>query len=288
MGDIVSRLPTQDQSDGATGAAIPSEAILVGGTDGTNLRAISTSSTGIVNVEQPIQTVTGTLTNGSSVVTMTMQGAGAVNIDVSGSGFVGTITVTENTPSSARVLGVFALNGSAIASSITANGTYRVIGVPVAPTISVQFSSYTSGSATIYIYASAATYIVQPYNSNAANLQTTTYLNDGSGNSISSVNNALTVNTKSPLTFSAPTTATVNTTSTLILAANTARRGLCLSNTSPQQISLGFNGNAASYQNGITLFPGEKFLMDEYSFSTGAIYAVTTGATTYIGVQEMT
>ena len=191
MADIVSRLPTQDQSDGATGAAIPSEAILVGGTDGTNLRAISTSSTGIVNVEQPIQTVTGTLTNGSSVVTMTMQGTGAVNIDVSGSGFVGTITVTENTPSAARVLGVFALNNSAIALSITANGTYRVVGVPVAPTISVQFSSYTSGSATIYIYASAATYIVQPYNANAANLQTTTYLNDGSGNSLASYNSQL-------------------------------------------------------------------------------------------------
>ncbi len=89
------------------------------------------------------------------------------------------------------------------------------------------------------------------------------------------------------LVYSAPTTASVNTTSTLILAANTSRTGLYLSNTSTQQISLGFNGNAAAYQNGITLFPGEKFWMDASSFSTGAIYAITSGSTTYIGIQEM-
>lgn len=54
MADINSRLPTSDFADGATGSAAPSEAILVGGTDGTTLRAISTTSTGIVNVQPPI------------------------------------------------------------------------------------------------------------------------------------------------------------------------------------------------------------------------------------------
>ena len=51
MADINSRLPTQDQSDGATGSAIPTEAILVGGSDGTNLQPISTTSTGVVNTK---------------------------------------------------------------------------------------------------------------------------------------------------------------------------------------------------------------------------------------------
>jgi len=111
---------------------------------------------------------------------------------------------------------------------------------------------------------------------------------DTSGNSINSQSGALNVNTKTPLVYSTPTTASVGTTSTLILAANSARLGLYLSNTSLQQISLGFDGHAAAYQYGITLFPGEKFWMDEYSFSTGAIYAITTGAATYIGVQEIT
>jgi hypothetical protein len=62
-----------------------------------------------------------------------------------------------------------------------------------------------------------------------------------------------------------------------------------LSNTTAtQQISFGFDGNAAAYQFGLTLFPGQKFWMDEYSFSTGAIYAITSGSTTYIGIQEIT
>lgn len=104
----------------------------------------------------------------------------------------------------------------------------------------------------------------------------------------SDANGALIISTKVPRTYSVPQTASVGTTSTLILAANTARKGLYLSNTSTQAISFGFNGNAAAYQYGITLYPGEKFWMDEYSFSTGAIYAITTGAGTYIGIQEIT
>ncbi|CAM6000300.1 unnamed protein product [Sphagnum balticum] len=314
---------------------------------------------------------TGTLTGTGQTVTLTLQSTASVNVDVSGSGFVGTITVTESTPSQSRTLGVFALNSSAIGMSITANGNYRVVGIPTSGTIQVQFTAYTSGTATINIYGSTAPYIVQPYSANAANVLVTSYLNDGSGNAISSTSgalnvsatgtvtanqgtanstpwnqnvsqfggtaistgigasgsgiprvtvsndsnilatqsgtwtvisktedasgnainsqsNSLNVNTKTVRTYSAPATATVNTSSTLILAANSARKGLYLSNTSPQQISFGFDGNAANYQYGLTLFPGEKFWMDEYSYSTGAIYAITTGAATYIGIQEIT
>ena len=134
---------------------------------------------------------TGTLTGLSQTVNLALQGTASVNVDVSGSGFVGTIQVLENTPSSARVLGVFALNSSAIASSITANGNYRVVGLATSGTITVQFSAYTSGSATINIYGSTAPYIVQPYSANAANVLVTSYLNDGSGNSINSTSNSL-------------------------------------------------------------------------------------------------
>ncbi len=136
---------------------------------------------------------TGTLTGTSQTVTLTLQGTASINVDVSGPGFVGTITVLENTPSSGRLLGVFALNNSSIASSITTNGNYRVVGIPTSGTISVQFSSYTSGSATINIYGSTAPYIVQPYSANAANVLVTSYLNDGVGNSIASINSQLEV-----------------------------------------------------------------------------------------------
>ncbi len=199
MADINSRLPTQDQADGATGAVTPTEAILVGGTDGTDLRALSTSATGILNAELPVFTTTGTLTSLASVITVPLQSAGAVNIDVSGSGFVGSITIIENTPSSGRQLGVFNLNSSPIQATITANGNYRVVGTPVAPSLSIQFSSYTSGSATINVYSSVAPYIVQPYSANAANMLVTSYLNDGSGNAIGSTSGALNVsNSPSP------------------------------------------------------------------------------------------
>src|SRR5690349_294264 len=40
------RLTTSDASDGSTGAAVPTVAGLVGGSDGTNLRALKTDSRG--------------------------------------------------------------------------------------------------------------------------------------------------------------------------------------------------------------------------------------------------
>ncbi len=143
----------------------------------------------------------------------------------------------------------------------------------------ITVSSYTSGTVNFNGYESTSN--VKPV------LPDKTQLQDNSGNGINSISNALNVNTKSPRTFSAPTTASVGTSSTTILAANASRAGLYLTNTTAYQISLGFNGNAAAYQNGITLFPGETFWMDEYSFSTGAVSAISSVAT-YIGVQEIT
>ncbi len=166
-------------------------------------------------------------------------------------------------------------------STITANGLYYA---PVG-TVDVAFAATGYVSGTVICYASLR---VNPLQFEPTTLQTVK-VQDGSGNAINSQSNALDVNTKTPLVYSAPITASVGTTSTLILAANANRKGLYLSNTTAtQQISLGFDGNAAGYQYGLTLFPGEKFWMDEYSFSTGAIYAITSGTTTYIGIQEIT
>jgi hypothetical protein len=92
------------------------------------------------------------------------------------------------------------------------------------------------------------------------------------------------VSTKTSLTPGTPATASVGTTSSTILAANANRKGLILSNTTSYQISFGF-GNTAAYQYGLTIFPGEKFIMDEFTFYTGAINAVSSNAT-YVGIQE--
>lgn len=45
-GGLANPLPTTDAADGTTGAAVPAKAILAGGSDGTNLRAFATDTTG--------------------------------------------------------------------------------------------------------------------------------------------------------------------------------------------------------------------------------------------------
>jgi hypothetical protein len=51
MADIRSNLPVVDTADGSTGSSAPTVAIQVGGTDGTNLRAIKTDTSGRVLVD---------------------------------------------------------------------------------------------------------------------------------------------------------------------------------------------------------------------------------------------
>ena len=61
------RLDVMLSSAGTTGSAVPNTANLYAGTDGTNLRAISTDTTGRINVNQTYGTTTiGTLTAGTT------------------------------------------------------------------------------------------------------------------------------------------------------------------------------------------------------------------------------
>jgi hypothetical protein len=92
---------------------------------------------------------------------------------------------------------------------------------------------------------------------------------------------------KTALTPGSPTAASVGVTSGSALAANASRKGLVLVNTSANYISLGF-GAAAVLYSGITLNPsGGTFVMDEFTFCTSQIYAVASGATSNLGIQEM-
>lgn len=163
--------------------------------DGSGNVIASTSNalnTNVVATAGPTNiSATGTLTGTGQTVTLTLQGTASMNVDVSGPGFVGNIIVYEATPSEQRNLGVFAVNSSAIQMNITANGNYRVSGVPTSTSVVVAFSSYTSGTANIVIYGSTAPYIVQPYSANAANVLVTSYLNDGTGNALASYNSQL-------------------------------------------------------------------------------------------------
>lgn len=81
--------------------------------------------------------------------------------------------------------------------------------------------------------------------------------------------------------------ATVGVASAQILASNTNRKGLILVNTSNNVISLGF-GSAAVLNSGVTLAAGGIFSMDEYSFSTAAVNAIASMATSNLAIQEYT
>jgi hypothetical protein len=101
MADINSRLPTQDQADGATGSATPTEAILVGGSDGTDLRAISTNSSGQVNINNISGTVslpTGAATsaNQTAVIGSATGGTAAVDSELIGGVYNSTLPTLTN------------------------------------------------------------------------------------------------------------------------------------------------------------------------------------------------
>lgn len=87
------------------------------------------------------------------------------------------------------------------------------------------------------------------------------------------------------LTGNTPGLGSVGVTSASLVAANSARKGLVIHNNSVNTIALGI-GVTAVLNSGIILYPGGIFNMDEYSFSTAVINAISTGATSAAPFQE--
>ena len=94
-----------------------------------------------------------------------------------------------------------------------------------------------------------------------------------------------TVNTKNALTGNSPAVGSVGVASASLLAANASRKGCVITNTSVNNISLGF-GAAAVLGSGITLPPWGVFQMDEYMFSVAQIFAIASAAASSVAVQE--
>lgn len=82
-----------------------------------------------------------------------------------------------------------------------------------------------------------------------------------------------------------PAAATVDTASVLAVAENLARRGLVLVNTSGNRISLGL-GYAAVLDSGITIAAGGSWVMGVEDFVSGPIFAIASGATSNLAIQE--
>lgn len=105
---------------------------------------------------------------------------------------------------------------------------------------------------------------------------------------IASASAASVVSTKTALTGSAPTAGSVGVASGALVAANASRKGLVLTNTSANTVSFGLDGNAAVLNSGITLRPQQSWTMTEYTFTTGAIAAIASGAASNVAIQELT
>lgn len=104
---------------------------------------------------------------------------------------------------------------------------------------------------------------------------------------IASDNSAIPVSvSKIALTPASPTAATIGTSSGTAVSSNSSRKGLVLTNTSNNIISLGL-GVAAVLNSGIWLVPsGGVWVMDEYTFTTGAINAIASAASSNLAIQE--
>ena len=105
------------------------------------------------------------------------------------------------------------------------------------------------------------------------------------GTTTISSTNPLPVITRSALTANSPTFATVGVASAQALASNTSRKGLTITNTSSNTISIAF-GATAVLNSGITLTAYASFSMDEYSFSTSAINCIASAVSSNLSIQE--
>lgn len=90
-----------------------------------------------------------------------------------------------------------------------------------------------------------------------------------------------------PLSGSSPAAVSVGVASGVVIAANAARRGLVLINTSTGIISFNINGGTAVLRSGITLYPGGIFEMDPFTFTTSAINGIASVAASNLAIQEL-
>lgn len=91
--------------------------------------------------------------------------------------------------------------------------------------------------------------------------------------------------TKNALTPSAPAAVSVGVASGAALAANANRKGATFINTSTATISFGLAATAV-LNSGITLAPNGVWVMDEFTFTVGAINAIAGSAASNLAVQE--
>lgn len=112
-----------------------------------------------------------------------------------------------------------------------------------------------------------------------------TQLVDSGGTNMGTTANPVFTASRSALTANAPGQVSVGTGSTALVASNASRKGLIVTNVSAAIVSLAIGTTAVS-GSGIVLYPGGSWVMDQYSFATGAINAIATAGASLVSVQE--
>jgi len=204
----------------------------------------------------------------------------------------GNITLTAGTANIGNVNsyqgGAWDVTGNVSIKSSTNNiGNVNVNNFPavqaVSGAVTIAPGSNAIGNVVISNFPSTQTIngSVTVVSSNAANLLANVTVTNFPTSTTVSGN----VNIVTTTTALSPSSYTVNTASVLILASNTNRKGLILTNAGNNLVSLGF-GNVAVANAGVTLYPGGTFNMDAYSFTTSNVNAIAVVAGTVVGIQE--
>lgn len=252
-----------DESDRAKVNPIVGQAGIAGGTGtagaNTTRVAIATNANDVDVTSFPSNLISSTVFTASGQnLEVTPGAAGQISIHITGvwsgliSFFVSTDTLTL------VAVPVLNMNTNQQVFSTAVNGMFRV-NVNGVARFRIASSAWVSGTADVFMERSY-----------------------GTGSVV--VENA--ISSKNDLTPSSPTAVSIGVTSTAAVSANTSRKGLHLVNTSDSYISIAF-GATAVLNSGITLNPqGGAYWMDEYSFDTGAVNAIASGANANLAIQE--
>lgn len=281
----ISNLPTTvDTNYGTVGASTVRTASEIGNSTGAAAFNAGTTSAQTIRVVLPTDQTgintdldksgTGTISALNGTVTATTNGCASVVFGITGT-WVATMFfkgIRQDGTGEYLYADSLSLGADTSAQSTTVNGTFMVNCSGFA-TVQVKAEAYTSGTATVGWNAGAGVGVLKVFQPTAASLNATV---------------TGTISTKTALTFSSPTSATVGTSSASALASNANRKGAVFTNRSTLGvISLGVGATAVN-GSGIVLGPSERWWMDEYTYSTAQINAISTVASTALAIQEIT
>lgn len=273
---------------GASGAGIPRVTVA----NDSNVLVTQSTSPWVEREARQFQSV---LSN----ATITSTGSNSITLDVGPNKFVIMVLSISNSPTGTTPTITFTLNdidditgnivGAGTASSTYNSAVTNQMFTRYTQTGKLQLNYTVTGSSPSFtgvnleVIAGSGNTIIR--NSSATELATSSnpIRIDPTGTTTQPVSG--TVSTKTALTANSPTAATVGTSSAQAVASNGSRKGLILTNTSANKISIGI-GASAVLNSGITLNPGAVWYMDEYSLATGAINAIASAASSNLAIQE--